>query len=358
MSQQLLHEMPEPLSQEDDESFVGSWCENIFDDSDNESDDEEQEESNNHKIVVQVQHATSNTSPVTVTTHRGLGRVTIKKSWDKGFGMESSLKKGQHGDRPEKRQRSESVQSTSVAFARHPGLPPQQQGEHSIALQERKSVTPINKRGPLTKPTPLLHRFCCRPAVTVTQLRVILQSDPSAIQQAAVVVVHTDPKQLVGMRRQEPFHYPLNLAIHNNASKEVLFFLLQADRTILSRTDGIQKESSLHILLRQSRPDAAVLVQRFLMVAAKQSFPLALQLDARGQVPLHVAISHSSELIVIRQLVQASPQALHVSCRAGLTPVKLASFRHATCSERVAEYLYQFSSLILLRENEFDDSGI
>jgi len=202
-----------------------------------------------------------------------------------------------------------------------------------------------------------LHQYCCDPTVTVTQLQVILQLNPSTIYQSAVVRVDPKPLMDTGACKYEPFQYPLNLAIHNNACTNVILFLLGADISVLSRIDGIQKESPLHILLRQSRPDAAALVKGFLVAAALLSFPLAQQIDARGQVPLHVAISHSTDLIAIHQLVKASPQTLHVSSRAGLTPVQLASRRHATCSEKVADFLLQFSSLIL-REHEFDDSGI
>jgi hypothetical protein len=77
MSQQLLHETPGPLSREDEESFVASWCENLFEDF-----DASDNEGNNHDLVNVSVHAngTISTSPDTVATHGGSYRVPIKTS--------------------------------------------------------------------------------------------------------------------------------------------------------------------------------------------------------------------------------------------------------------------------------------
>jgi hypothetical protein len=65
----------------------------------------------------------------------------------------------------------------------------------------------------------------------------------------------------------EPYKYPLNLAIHYNATADVIRMLLEADPTVTSLPDGDENQGSLHILLRQqrNRNDMLPLVDSFLL---------------------------------------------------------------------------------------------
>jgi hypothetical protein len=215
-----------------------------------------------------------------------------------------------------------------------------------------------------------LHRLCCRKSATVSEVKAILAIDPEAIRRRAAVRTlnqagskheishaHTHahahayaPRQL----QREPLTFPLNLAIHHKVSSEVILFLLDVDPTVCLKPDGRMFESSLHILLRIGRRhDLFQLVDTFLKVNPA----CAWTTDGRDQVPLHVTVAFGAELNVVRRLCTAHPQALRVRNRCGHTVMDMAGYRHFTCPPAVAEYLWQFTTLVQEKETqEFDDS--
>jgi hypothetical protein len=149
-------------------------------------------------------------------------------------------------------------------------------------------------------------------SITITarrELQDLLLLDPEAIRRPVTVP-------------DEPYKYPLNLAIHYNATADVIRMLLEADPTVTSLPDGVENQGSLHILLRQhcNRRDILPLVDSFLL-----AHPACAQIqDSNGCVPLHMAVHHQVELDIIRHLVIIYPEALRIQNRHQETPVALA----------------------------------
>jgi hypothetical protein len=206
-----------------------------------------------------------------------------------------------------------------------------------------------------------LHRLCCSKSATVSEVKAILAVDPEAIRRrVAVRTLKQASKDKTthahGHRhlQREPMTYPLNLAIHHKVSSDVILFLLGVDPTVCLRPDGRMLESSLHILLRiRHRHDLFQLVDCFL----KANPACAWTIDGRNQVPLHVTVAFGAELNIVRRLCTAFPQALQVRNRYGHTVMDMAAHRHLTCSPVVAEYLWQFTTLVQENETQkLDDS--
>jgi hypothetical protein len=181
---------------------------------------------------------------------------------------------------------------------------------------------------------PHLHVSSCMSFVTVGQIQALLLVNPEVIRR---------PVAMPG----ESYKYPLNLAIHNNATADVIRLLLEADPTVTSLPDGDENQGSLHILLRQqrNRHDILPLVDSCLL-----AHPICAQIqDNKGCVPLHLAVYHQAELDTVRHLVMVCPEALQMKNRRQQTPVAMATQLHAICSDAVATYL---SESLLEMENE------
>lgn len=173
--------------------------------------------------------------------------------------------------------------------------------------------------------TTLLHQVCCQSSVTAAQVQEILKADPEAVR-----------RRSAGMPTME-YQYPLNLAIANKASASVIRFLIRADASIASRTDGPACEGSLHILLRQRRSDVLSLVGSVLL-ANPESAKVS---DSRWCLPLHAAVlQQQMDLDTIRHLTTLFPEALHMRNRNHQTPIDVATHMHVTCSEDVSVYLW------------------
>jgi hypothetical protein len=186
---------------------------------------------------------------------------------------------------------------------------------------------------------PHLHISSCLSFITVGEIQDLLLVDPAAIRRP---VTMTD----------ERYKYPLNLAIHNNASADVIRLLLEADPTVTSLPDGDENQGSLHILLHQQhkRNDILPLVDSFLL-----AHPRCAQIqDKKKCVPLHTAVYHQAELDTIRHLVMVYPEAMQMQNRCQQTPVVMAIQLHAICSDTVATFL---SESLLKIENEMGDLG-
>jgi hypothetical protein len=186
---------------------------------------------------------------------------------------------------------------------------------------------------------PHLHISSCLSFVTVGEIQDLLLRDPEAIRRPVTMP-------------DESYKYPLNLAIHNNATADVIRLLLEADPTVTSLPDGDENQGSLHILLRQqrNRNDILPLVDSFLL-----AHPICAQIqDNKRCVPLHTAVYHQAELDTVRHLVLLYPEALQMQSRRQQTPVAMAIQLHAICSDTVATYL---SESLLEMENEMDEMG-
>jgi hypothetical protein len=235
--------------------------------------------------------------------------------------------------RPFKKQRTEAKNKTSFLTQNKPKKPVQDLRRWKS--RPRPPVKDCDGKGSM----PHLHISSCLSFVTVGEIQDLLLVDPEAIRR---------PVNTPG----EKYKYPLNLAIHNNASADVIRLLLEADPTVTSLPDGDENQGSLHILLHQQRKrnDILPLVDSFLL-----AHPIGAQIqDKKGCVPLHTAVYHQAELDTVRHLVMVYPEALQMQNRCQQTPVAMAMQLHAICSDTVATFL---SESLLEMENEMDEMG-
>jgi hypothetical protein len=198
---------------------------------------------------------------------------------------------------------------------------------------------PPVQKGDIKESTPHLHISSCLSFVIVGEIQDLLLVDPKAIRRPVAMP-------------DEPYKYPLNLAIHNNATADVIRMLLEADPTVTSLPDGVENQGSLHILLRQqrNRRDILSLVDSFLL-----AHPICAQIqDKSGCVPLHLAVFHQAELDTVRHLIMVYPEALQMQNRRQQTPVAMATQLHSICSDAIATHL---SESLLEMENVMGEMG-
>jgi hypothetical protein len=171
---------------------------------------------------------------------------------------------------------------------------------------------------------PLLHRACCLPGISETEIRQLLQKDAAWASMPAVVYTTTsayDPltRSTVQRRTKEPYQYALNLAIRHKLSPAILELLLTAAPHVALVHDGSLHESSLAIALKYL-PDDTATADRIML---SNPHACALQ-DKQGNTPLHVACARGAIAETVRHLVLLYPEALEIRNKLGKTPKELA----------------------------------
>jgi hypothetical protein len=195
------------------------------------------------------------------------------------------------------------------------------EGKNTTIFLVNNETRPVIQESDAKGNASLLHIACCSSSVTVREAAALLMMDPEAIRR---------PVDTQG----ESYKYPLNLAIHHNATLDVILLLLKADPTITSLRDGVESQGSLHILLGRQhyRRDILSLVDYFILAR-----PSCAQIqDSHGCVPLHTAVFHQAELDTIRHLVMSYPEALQIQNRRHQTPLALAMECQCSLSTRIS----------------------
>lgn len=190
----------------------------------------------------------------------------------------------------------------------------------------------------------ILHHACCKSTVTLLEIEAIIKSDPLAPTRAANV----QSEKLVydyatASRRvktvKETYSYPLNMAIQNNAPRDVIEFLIEAGPSVLNLNDGQQRENSLMVLLKHA-PDNKTLIDKILF-SSPQS---ALSRDQRNNTCLHIACRSNAPLLVIRHLAIIHPEALSTTNFWQQTPLSITQASSAMSSDDVSIYLWERQS--------------
>jgi hypothetical protein len=205
------------------------------------------------------------------------------------------------------------------------------------------SYGPATKKRKTCSATPVqsaLHEVCCRRGsdITVAELEAILDQDPKA---ASRPILMTKVKKVYNFASgkveskvvPETYQYPLNLAISNMASPDVLELLVEAAPQVLSLRDN--KSCSLHILLRH-KPTDAVSAN---MMSLKEPKMVSWS-DAKWNSALHVAVSCGASVETVRSMTVLYPHALLQPNFHGHIPLELAQKSSSVCSEEVCDYLW------------------
>jgi len=190
---------------------------------------------------------------------------------------------------------------------------------------------------------PALHRACLNPKVSAFEMDQLLRQHPQAASQSVIIKTNKqvmDPLtcKFVMKQKQEPFTYPLHLAIHNKASHKVIEMLIKAAPSVLCIRDGSQRETPLAVLLKHS-PDVK-LVDTMLLLKPKCVF----MKDRHDNTAVHVACLWGVSTDVLRHLCILHPKALTQRNFYFKTPFETANERcYNKCSEAMCAFLTEFT---------------
>jgi len=189
----------------------------------------------------------------------------------------------------------------------------------------------------------LLHLACCRPGVTVDEVRDILSRDPGAASRPVSLetyrMVYNPVRRVRVKKAVTSYRYPLNLAIKYGASGDVLGVLVDAAPSVILHKDGAMEETSLSVLIRYSPADVET-VYRILTALGEECASRLPRADRHHNTCVHVAATRPGVSVeVLRHLVGAFPETLLAENFHGKSPLDLAREQTVNCSDRVVTYL-------------------
>jgi hypothetical protein len=186
-----------------------------------------------------------------------------------------------------------------------------------------------------------LHQVCSNRNLSLETLQGILRDDTGAASRR--LALFTEEKvynylshHLETRKIRESYTYPLNMALEKGFNATIIESLIDADKTVLARKDGLEQEGSLHILLKHQRNNTDA-VDAILMANPRS----VLVEDRHFNTPLHVACRSGASVDVIRHLWIMYPGALAKRNFQGLTPLDVARTNDHMCSDGVAYFLWQ-----------------
>lgn len=191
----------------------------------------------------------------------------------------------------------------------------------------------------------LLHDSCRLYPTTRAVVESALRLNPSSIRQR-----RNPPKSSPQFSRKElrtpvranasPYPtgctIPLNIALENGASFEVVKLLVDECPEVILAEDGPQGCGSLSVALYHSSANDIVLA----LIAIK---PESVKMVDRrhSNLPLHVACAKGASFEVIQSLVQLFPKALHHRNFHGQTPLDICQRHSSVCSDSVTDFLQE-----------------
>lgn len=216
-----------------------------------------------------------------------------------------------------------------------------------------RTVTPT-KQDATPTPPPLLHRLCQAFPTNVSVIQTALMLEPEAVRQAVSLPVLSTSKDRYGngkiwsfkapafkstkkghmnKTKRRDYQYPVNIAINNGASCEVIQVLASAAPEVLIKPEGAQGLTTIQLAL-QKEPKNYKLMEVLL-----QANPAVATIPTIHQnTLLHLACQRACPLAMVQAFYRANPKALHHRNFHGETPVILAQ-RTLCCPEDVLNYL-------------------
>jgi hypothetical protein len=208
------------------------------------------------------------------------------------------------------------------------------------AFLANKQTQPTPKYRKITDPS-LLHRACSSRDLSLETVQGILREDPGAASRELALFTegkvynyithHLETKMV-----RESYTYPLNMALEKGFNANVIKSLIDADKDVLGKKDGLEQEGSLHILLKHHKNNGKM-VGAILMANPRS----VMVEDRHFNTPLHVACRSGASMDVIRHLWVQYPGALAKRNFQGLTPLDVARTNGHMCSDSIAYFLWQ-----------------
>ncbi|CAB9507593.1 Ankyrin repeat-containing protein [Seminavis robusta] len=200
-----------------------------------------------------------------------------------------------------------------------------------------------------------LHTVCCWGADSRSDVAAIITSivarDRMAIRRkchiprlsgsskTTAVVTIKSPFRRAGGPRNQPYCFPLNLALlHQPRDKpdlKVLRLLAEVGPDVLRMDDGRNGGGSLIIALHHHPKNLEIV--RLLLEANPNCVQVS---DRRGNGPLHVACFHGAPLEIVEELYRRDPAAIDRANMCGETPWNIAQRNSLLSTSPVAEFLY------------------
>jgi len=215
---------------------------------------------------------------------------------------------------------------------------------------------------------PLLHRSCQQFASDPFVVKTALNLDPSAARKRAQMSASQSKTAQAEIRTRfvplpqgcirrpfnknkpitkEAYSYPINIALNNQASVEVVAMLASAAPEVLTEQDGFHQVCPLSLALTtmmgnakeskssKSSSNNFMAVIDVLLTANPRAVCLP---DRRHNLPLHIAIQHGAPMEIVRQLYCLYPEAGRMQNFHGETPLLIAQ-RTSKCPEAVLDFL-------------------
>ena len=215
-------------------------------------------------------------------------------------------------------------------------------------IEPVKKPHKVHVKKPGRSPSTLLHLACQQFSQDRFVVKTALDLDPSAARRRAFIDVTPQKQDHANIQnhyvalpqrpkqappRRERFSYPVNIALDNNASFDVLVMLVCAAPSVLTEWDGSNRQCSVSLALTKRPQDTRTLELILTLNPRAVAIP-----DRRQNLPLHVACQKACPLSVIRQLYGLNPDALQAENVHGETPLMIAQ-RNSKCPENVINFL-------------------
>jgi Ankyrin repeats (many copies) len=168
-----------------------------------------------------------------------------------------------------------------------------------------------------------LHIAICRDA-SIYEIESILLHDEGAVSRSVPIkaekmVYHPVRRCLIKKTIKATYTYPLHLALRRLASSKIIELLIDTDPSMLLVKDGPQQDTPLHVLLKSS-PSNVALVDLMLL---EVPFCVSVK-DLEDNTPLHIACSHGASMDVIKHLCILYPEAVSMRNAKSQTPLDIS----------------------------------
>ena len=186
-----------------------------------------------------------------------------------------------------------------------------------------------------------LHSLYCRGNASADDIRMALARDPTAASRQVTLKANRKVYDHVSgkihlRQKNEPYKYPINLAICYKSSLEVIKMLMDAAPHVTHLPDGVEQETSLHVMLKYS-PSFVQGIDTLLLHNPTNTSPA----DRQRNTLLHTACRCGASLEVLRHLIILYPDALHQRNLHNELPIQLAQRNSVLCTPEVAAYVWQ-----------------
>lgn len=197
-----------------------------------------------------------------------------------------------------------------------------------------------------------LHRVCRHFASKKEVVEIALALDPQAVRRKLStkpgsrrtklgIAAPANTSSSSGITKQhhqvtqERYSFPINIALQNNASMDVLELLVKNGPDVMSQSDGFGRMGTLSVALCQKPRDSELI--DLILYGNLQGIMVT---DRKLSYPLHIACAKGASLEVIQRLYSHYPAALFQQNFNSETPLDIAR-RSSMMDEEALNFLFE-----------------